>query len=136
VGDEEVKELTKALLQRLGLEPRERYKPPEVRVIGSRACEFGECWELYFCGWDALERFAAIVGFREGRRRRRLELLLKVRHLPPRKRYEEWTRRYEKRNGRWVERDPKPRRAPLVLSHLIFVEVFRFLNINIKPKRS
>jgi len=44
-------------------------------------------------------------------RRRRLELLLRIKRLPPEERYREWTRHYVKKNKRWVERGPKPRRA-------------------------
>jgi len=111
VGDEEVKELAKTLLTKLGLEPVEEYEPPGVRVVRGREYEFNECWVLYLYGWNKLELFARLIGFREGKRKRRLELLLRIRHLPPRERYKIWTKHYEKRNGRWVERGPKPRRA-------------------------
>mgnify|MGYP000076502912 CR=1 FL=1 len=63
-----------------------------------------------------MERFATIVGFREGKRRRRLELLLRVRHLQPKRHYEGWAKHYVKENNHWVERDPKPRRETIVLS--------------------
>ena len=114
VGDGEVKEVAKTILSRLGLEPVEEYEPPEVRVIDGRVCEFNGRWELYFYGWDNLELFATIVGFREGKRRRRLELLLRIRHMPPWLRYRIWTGLYIKKNGRWVEKTTKrpPRAQP------------------------
>ena len=133
-GSPEVKNLAKRILEDLGFEPKEYREPPKVKALGGSFRVFGEYWQLRFNGWDALERFATIVGFREGKRRRRLELLLRIRHLPPRERYREWTKHYEKRNDRWVERGPKPRRAPSVLSHLIFDWTYCFHNINVKPK--
>ena len=95
VSDMRIKEYVKPLLEKYGFHVSE-YFP-------------GEYGCLYFSGWEALKRFAKLIGFREGKRRRRLELLLKIRSLPQRKRLEEWTKHYIKVKGRWVERAPNPR---------------------------
>ena len=104
IADEGVIEYVKNLLERHGLETSKIRGQPQVREIGNRVVIFKGYWKLYFRDWDKLSRFARLIGFREGKRRRRLELLLKIRNLPPRKRLEEWTKHYVKANGRWVER--------------------------------
>ena len=109
VGNEEVKECAKRILKEHDLEAEENYKPSQLREIKGKKCVFRGAWELRFRGWDKLETFAKLIGFREGERRRRLELLLRLRHLSQRKRFEEWTKHYIKVKGRWVERAPNPR---------------------------
>jgi len=107
-GNKEVMECAEKLLNRRGFKTGRVYVPPQTREMGNKVTVFGECWIMYFQGWDNLLRFARLIGFREGKRRRRLELLVKIRNLPPRKRFEEWTKRYVKVKGRWVERAPNP----------------------------
>ncbi len=110
IGSEEAKVFVKIVLIKLGFKPIESFKPPEARVVCGKLCKFDGCWKPHLCEWDTLGRFAQLIGFRESKRRRKLELLLKLRHLPLRERYEEWTKHYVKApNGRWAERAPKPR---------------------------
>ena len=108
IGVKEVAVCAEEILNRQGFKTSRRYKPPQIGEIKNKVIVFGECWEIKFYGWDNLLRFARLIGFREGKRRRRLELLVKIRNLPPRKRFEEWTRRYVKVRSRWVERAPNP----------------------------
>ena len=95
-GNAELKEFVKKRLAELGLSPRERYEAPRKRTLRGKTYTFGGSWKLRLVGWDKLERFAELIGFREGKRRRRLELLLRIRHLPPKERYKQWTKYYVK----------------------------------------
>ena len=108
IGDREVAEYVERLLRKLGLEINRTYSPLQIREMDGQTFVFGECWKLSFKNWVKLLRFARLIGFREGKRRRRLKLLLRIRNLSPRKRLEEWTKRYVKVKGRWVERASNP----------------------------
>ena len=108
IGVKEVVDYAENLLNKYGFETSRTYIPPQRKEIRNGVIAFGECWEIIFHGWDNLERFARLIGFREGKRRRRLELLMKIRNLPPRRRLYEWTNHYVKIRGRWVERAPNP----------------------------
>ena len=115
IGVKGVVECIEDLLNRYGFKTSRTYRPPQMKKVRNKIHVFGECWVIEFYGWDKLERFARLIGFREGKRRRRLELLLKIRSLSPRKRFEEWTRYYVKVRGRWVERAPNPRTSKIEL---------------------
>jgi len=117
VGNEEVKECAKRILKEHDLEAEENYKPSQLKEIKGK--------KLRFRGWDKLETFAKLIGFREGERRRRPELLLRLRHLSERKRFEEWTKHYIKVKGRWVERAQKPPRIESQFLTIIYIEIVR-----------
>ena len=123
IGNKEVVEFVERLLSKYEFKTKRVYVPPQTSKIRNKVYVFGEYWKIYFWDWYQLLRFARLIGFREGKRRRRLELLVKIRNLSPRKRFEEWTRRYVKVKGRWVERAPNPRANKINLSKTGIVKI-------------
>ena len=57
-------------------------------------------------GWESLEKFATLIGFRESKRKRRILLLLKLRHLKPSERFKEWSKHYRRSSVHWEEKLP------------------------------
>ncbi|RLF02338.1 MAG: hypothetical protein DRK00_10160 [Thermoprotei archaeon] len=104
-GNLEVKEFAKRKLEELGFRVRDRYDNGEVRAIKGIKYRFGGRWKLYIWRWDDAKLFQKLIGFRESRKMKMLEDLLKLRQLPPTERYELWIEMYYKApNGRWRSR--------------------------------
>ena len=104
IGDSEVKELAKRKLKILGFSICESHSCGGERVVKGRRVKFGEYWSLYLRGWKQAEKFAGMIGFRVSYRREVLSDLLKLKSLPPKRRYRLWVQQYEKVGGRWRKR--------------------------------
>ena len=114
-SDLELLGFARRLLEEFGIRcswpPQRKHRKGEVCVIrGRRYRRRRDCWGLWIRRREGVERFAALVNFRVERKRGKLEDALEIsrRYKSNRDRVREWLRRYEKRNGRWVPRNPRP----------------------------
>ena len=107
-------ELAKRLLEELGVECAGPWKKDRrgdvVRICGRECVLKKDCWRLAIQRRESVERFAALINFRVGRKRSVLEDAIRIsrEHESSRERVEAWLRLYEKRNGKWVSRAPGP----------------------------
>ncbi len=103
-GDREVIGFAKKILEDYGLKANEHHIPPKVKAKKGKSKKSRELWILYMYGWESLEKFATLIGFRESKRKRRILLLLKLRHLKPSERFKEWSKHYRRSSVRWEEK--------------------------------
>jgi len=83
-GNLEVLLTATKLLKKLGYKTKTYIKPPQTRTIGGRKIHFNQSYDLRILGGKkALYKFAAEVGFREGKRRKRLAALIEAFKHPP-----------------------------------------------------
>ncbi|RLE75519.1 MAG: hypothetical protein DRJ56_05625, partial [Thermoprotei archaeon] len=108
-SDLELLSFARHLLGELGIEcswpPRRKDRRGEVVRICGRGCVLKkDCWEVCIWRREGVERFAALINFRVGRKRGKLEDAIRIlrRYERNRDRVREWLEKYEKRNGRWL----------------------------------
>ena len=114
-SDLELLGFARRLLEEFGIRcswpPQRKRRKGEVCVIRGRRYRLRrDCWEIRVWDRESLLRFAALISFRVERKRGKLGDATKIlrRYERNRDRVREWLRRYEKRNGRWVPRNPRP----------------------------
>lgn len=107
-GDREVISFAKKILENYGLKVNVHYIPPKVKAKKGKSKKSRKLWILYMYGWKSLEKFTTLIGFRESNRKRRTQLLLKLRNLKPSKRFKEWNKYYRHSNTHWKEKLPLP----------------------------